>query len=84
MRYGISGCGMESTWGAKVTCRTGQALKGEREIRPIGASLTLMTAAAFGSSEPAGVDRHEPSFTGLHGRAIGRAVVGKQTAAGTQ
>lgn len=46
----------------------------------IGAPLTHMTAAVFGSSDPAGVDRHGATITGLHGRAAGRAVVGKWTA----
>lgn len=55
-------------------------MKGEREVRTIGASLAGAAAAAFGSSEPAVVDRHEATFTGLHGGAVGRAVIWEQAA----
>lgn len=70
------------TWGAEVTCRTGEAVEDEREVRTVGAALAGAAAAALGSSEPAGVDRHEAAITGLHGRAVGRAVVREQAAAG--
>lgn len=56
-------------------------MKDKREVRTIGATLTGAAAAASGSSEPAGVDRHEATFTGLHGRAVGWAVVWEQAAA---
>lgn len=55
-------------------------MKDKREVGTIGATLAGAAAAAFGSSEPAGVDRHEATFTGLHGRAVGRAVVWEQAA----
>lgn len=55
-------------------------MKDEREVRTIGATLAGAAAAAFGSSEPAGVDRHEATVTGLHGGAVGRAVVREQAA----
>lgn len=58
-------------------------MKDEREVRTIGATLTGAAAAAFGSSEPAGDDRHEATFTGLHGRAVGRAVIWEQAAVGS-
>lgn len=55
-------------------------MKDEREVRTIGATLTGAAAAAFGSSEPAGVDRHQAAVAGLHGRAVGRAVVRERAA----
>lgn len=55
-------------------------MKDTREVRTVGATLTDAAAAAFGSSQPAGVDRHETTFTGLHGRAVGLAVVWEQAA----
>lgn len=76
-----SGGGL-STWGAKVPWWTREALQNERPVWAIGAPLTHTTAAAFGSSKPSGVDRHGPPLAGLHGRAVGWAVVGKRTAVG--
>lgn len=55
-------------------------MKDKREVRTVGATLTGAAAAAFGSSQPAGVDRHETTVTGLHGRAVGWAVVREQAA----
>lgn len=74
--------GEQSTWGAKVSWWTWKALWDGGEVQTVGAPLTHTTAAAFGSSEPAGVDRHGAPFAGLHGRTVGRAVVGKWTAVG--
>lgn len=71
-----------STWGAEVPRWTREALQNERQVRAIGAPLTHTAAAAFGSSEPSGVDRHGPPLAGPHGRAVGWAVVGKRTAVG--
>lgn len=53
-----------------------------REVRTIGALFTQTAAVALGSSESTGVDRHGSPFAGLHGRAVGWAVVGKWTAIG--
>lgn len=57
-------------------------MQNKRQVRAIGAPLTHTAAAAFGSSKPSGVDRHGPPLAGLHGRAVGWAVVGERTAVG--
>lgn len=69
-----------ATWRAEVACGTREAAKDEREVRTVGAALTGAAAAASGSPEPAGVDRREATFAGLHGGAVGRAVVREQAA----
>lgn len=67
------------TCGTIVSWWAWKALWDRGEVEVIGATLTHTTAAVFGSSEPTGVDRHGAPFTGLHGRAVGWAVVRKWT-----
>lgn len=49
-------------------------------MRTEGAPLTRVATAGSGSSEAARVDRHETTYAGLRGGAVGGAVVGKRTA----
>lgn len=55
-------------------------MKDNGEVRTEGATLAGAAAAALRSSEAAGVDRHETTFTGLHGGAVGWAVVRERAA----